>query len=372
MNMLDLSIIRRSLAVAAIVGTILNLIASYDVLLAGHFPSMVKVVLTYLVPFVVATYGAIATQRQTARELDKLCTAKGHSPIVAAPLLPAIQSPLPPLDDACMSALGSAASQAEQILKNAERVNTASRQRAASADEVASLSRQVANDADTIRAAAEDSDLKLRTAREQATEVAKSIGNLAGSIERGAELSATLAQAIQRFNANFQQIEGFAKGIGDIARQTNMLALNATIEAARAGETGKGFAVVAGEVKSLARASNDYAGKISDLISELARAAGELTSHIGGLAQSMQDAANLGRTSIADLQNANDQVSRAAEAATQTAGFARKQLEVMDGVAERIVALANDAQTSIAGSSTNMEIAGELFRQIDMVRRSVH
>ena len=62
----------------------------------------------------------------------------------------------------------------------------------------------------------------------------------------------------------------------------------------------------------------------------------------------------------------------ATAAAAETAGFARKQLQMMDGVAERIAVLANDAQTSIAGSATNIDIASQLFQQIDTVRRSVH
>ncbi len=165
----------------------------------------------------------------------------------------------PPADDACITALGAAGKQAAEILGNAEKVNEASRQRAAAAED--------------------------------------------------------LAEAIGRFNANFQQIQGFAKGIGDIAKQTNMLALNATIEAARAGETGRGFAVVASEVKALARGSNDYAGKISALIAELAAAADDLTS--------------------------------------------------------RIAVLARDAQTSISGSATNMQIARDLYEQIEMVRDSL-
>jgi hypothetical protein len=51
---------RRSLMVAAIVGTILNLINQGDILLNGGTINVAKVLLTYAVPYCVATYGAVA------------------------------------------------------------------------------------------------------------------------------------------------------------------------------------------------------------------------------------------------------------------------------------------------------------------------
>jgi hypothetical protein len=51
---------RRSLGVAFIVGTILNLINQGDALLAFHGLSPTKAALTYLVPYCVATYGAVS------------------------------------------------------------------------------------------------------------------------------------------------------------------------------------------------------------------------------------------------------------------------------------------------------------------------
>ena len=49
---------RRSLLVAAIVGTVLNTINQGDVVLAGEQPQWLQVVLTYPVPFCVSSYGA--------------------------------------------------------------------------------------------------------------------------------------------------------------------------------------------------------------------------------------------------------------------------------------------------------------------------
>jgi len=51
---------KRSLVVALIVGTILNLINQGDALVEGVRPNILKLVLTFAVPYAVATYGAVS------------------------------------------------------------------------------------------------------------------------------------------------------------------------------------------------------------------------------------------------------------------------------------------------------------------------
>jgi hypothetical protein len=58
---------RRSLVVALIVGTILNLINQGDALVDGLPIDVVKLLLTYLVPYCVATYGAVSYRLHAAR-----------------------------------------------------------------------------------------------------------------------------------------------------------------------------------------------------------------------------------------------------------------------------------------------------------------
>lgn len=54
----DTPVLKRSLGVSAVVGTILTAINQGDTILAGQMPVIWKVILTYIVPFCVATYGA--------------------------------------------------------------------------------------------------------------------------------------------------------------------------------------------------------------------------------------------------------------------------------------------------------------------------
>jgi hypothetical protein len=51
---------RRSLLVAIVVGTVLNLINQGDALLGAASVNWTKLFLTYLVPYAVSTYGAVS------------------------------------------------------------------------------------------------------------------------------------------------------------------------------------------------------------------------------------------------------------------------------------------------------------------------
>jgi hypothetical protein len=55
--------VRRSLTVALLVGTALNLINQGPEMLSGRWPVIWKLLLTYIVPFLVASYGSYAAFR---------------------------------------------------------------------------------------------------------------------------------------------------------------------------------------------------------------------------------------------------------------------------------------------------------------------
>ena len=57
--------VRRSLLVAVVVGTALNLINQGPEILAGDWPVFWKLALTYAVPFLVASYGSYAAFRSS-------------------------------------------------------------------------------------------------------------------------------------------------------------------------------------------------------------------------------------------------------------------------------------------------------------------
>ncbi len=58
---------RHALIMGVIVGTVLTAINQRDFILAGQAPGPLKVGLTYLVPYCVATYGAVSAKRAAWR-----------------------------------------------------------------------------------------------------------------------------------------------------------------------------------------------------------------------------------------------------------------------------------------------------------------
>jgi len=70
----------RSLYVALVVGTILNLINQGDVLLTGSSLDWTKIILTYLVPYAVSTYGAVSYRLARPRN-SEVCNARPEAGI---------------------------------------------------------------------------------------------------------------------------------------------------------------------------------------------------------------------------------------------------------------------------------------------------
>lgn len=67
---IEKGIVRRAAVVAAIVGTILNIIAQGDFLIEGQPLNFWKIALTYCVPYCVATYGAVTARLEAYRRAD--------------------------------------------------------------------------------------------------------------------------------------------------------------------------------------------------------------------------------------------------------------------------------------------------------------
>jgi methyl-accepting chemotaxis protein len=107
-------------------------------------------------------------------------------------------------------------------------------------------------------------------------EMSMTVAEIAKNAEFARQRTANAVKSAESAQESVDKLGGAAAEINkiidviiEIAEQTKLLALNATIEAARAGDAGKGFAVVAGEVKDLAKQTNEATADIRKKITAM-------------------------------------------------------------------------------------------------------
>lgn len=132
-------------------------------------------------------------------------------------------------------------------------------------------------------------------------------------------------------------VYNIVNGVSAIAEQTNLLALNASIEAARAGENGRGFAVVADEIRKLA---DDTKKNLEGMT---------------GFVDSIQSAAQDGRTSMENTINSTKIMS--------------EKLDTVSGIMEENVGMLEDTITHVKRIDESVNgiklTAGEIIKAME-------
>jgi len=231
------------------------------------------------------------------------------------------------------------------------------------AQSLSASAEQTSHQAVTVATATEEASASVQTVATAAEELSSSIREIGRQVEHSSRVSLAASDEAARTNATVQSLAESSGRIGevvnliqDIASQTNLLALNATIEAARAGEAGKGFAVVANEVKHLANQTAKATEEIStqigavqtstqdavSAISNIVERIGEINSIAGAIAAAVEEqsaaTAEIARNvqqAASGTQMVSSNIGGVTQAAEETGGAARTVLTSSKSLAEQ-------------------------------------
>ncbi len=147
------------------------------------------------------------------------------------------------------------------------------------------------------------------------------------------------------------------KTIDEIAFQTNLLALNAAVEAARAGEAGAGFAVVAGEVRNLAMRAAEAAKNTSALIE--------------GSSVKVQNGVTLVNKSNDAFKQVTVSAGKVAELIAEIAAASGEQAQGIDQINKAIAMMDKVTQENAANAEESASASEEMNGQVDQLHQTV-
>lgn len=268
--------------------------------------------------------------------------------------------------EASMSLAASAdqlSSNGNEALQDMERQQEETSQVATAMNEMTATVHEVAKNTSEAANAAEMSDERTQAGKELVIKTRTTIHNLAGEVERS-------AQVIEQLKGDSEKISSIMEVIGSIAEQTNLLALNAAIEAARAGEQGRGFAVVADEVRTLAQRTQESTTDIRDMIENLQSGIGDAVEVMArgrdqaGTAVTQADETGVALDAISDavatIHQMNIQIATAAEEQNAVAEEMNRNVVSINDLSEHSTKAARD----VADSGSNL---AEMAKKLKML-----
>ncbi len=253
------------------------------------------------------------------------------------------------------------------VATGAEQVDIYSRQVSEASHSLAEGSSEQAASIEETSASLEEMSSMTQSNADSALQADSVMHEVNQIVVRANESMAHLTNSIEDISRSSEKTSKIIKTIDEIAFQTNLLALNAAVEAARAGEAGAGFAVVADEVRNLSMRAADAAKNTADLlegtvkkISEgsrlvtqtndaftaVAKSAGKVGDLVGEIAAaSREQAQGIGQVNTAVMEMDKVIQQNAANSEESASGA-----EQMTAQAEKLKAIVQDLDAMVGGN----------------------
>ena len=223
------------------------------------------------------------------------------------------------------------------------RVQTATFQVGASADEIRTTTERLAEGSETQARQIAATSAAIEEITDSINEVSKNAAlstevandalsnarNGAKAVENNIEAMQRIrfqvqetAKRIKRLGERSQEIGEIVRLIDDLSDRTSILALNASLQAAAAGEQGRGFATVAEEVERLADRSAEAVSQIAALTKSIQNETREAVSAMENTIREVVEGSQLANeagTALQEIERVSNQLAELIEAISTTA-----------------------------------------------------
>jgi len=233
--------------------------------------------------------------------------------------------------------------------------------------DVGKLARRTEQQAATLEqtaAALDQVTATVRSSTSGAQEASRVAAGAKTEAERSGDIVREAVQAMQGIEEGSRKVTEILAVIDEIAFQTNLLALNAGVEAARAGDAGRGFAVVATEVRALAQRSAGAAREIKTLISTSRDQVDKGVKSVGATGAALEQLVGL----AVKIDEVISDVARSAGEQSTGLGQVNTAVNDMDKVTQQNAAMVEQTNAAAAQLQARASELGVALGRFDLGR----